>query len=377
MVFLIQKLIKNMLFYLTDSLIVKKSDSIFPTIKRSIRLLAMSTFECMHLLRGDENVLSYYEKEFVGDDVAYPIIHYLVERPTTANVIPSDICNYIEVINGVPRDTVKDGHHIKQVNYDYFTDSSKVQPMRIAVEDLDDCKFYDYVLYWYLKENSLKFSYEYTPVPGGGSNMEDNVKDILQRGFMVTCIADSDKKFKEQADDPESTGYKCSRITCPEGGIYYFLMLNVHELENLIPHNHFNALKWIEQGLKDKNDFFHLCGKAESDQLLPYFDIKEGIKKKHIKALGASYYAYAERCCNLHPTLMGGKSFKDYYDSLASDEDYVYPRLRKRLMNDLADGYKTRSLPYPILMVYQFDEWNRIAKLLLDVACAKNPEAMM
>ena len=366
-----------MLFYLTDSLIVKKSAPEFVGIKRSIRLLAMSAFECRHLLRGDVNVLTYYEQEFLGDDDVYPIIHYLVSRPTTANIVPSEICNYVEVINGTPFDTVKDGHHIKQVRYDYFSDSSKVQAMRIAVEDLDDSKFYGYVLNWYLSTNSLKFNYEFTPAPGGGGNMDDNVKDILKRGLMVTCIADSDKKYNGQPDDPNSTGYKCSQIKCPTGGIYYFLLLRVHELENLIPHNHFNTLKWIGQSLKDKNDFQHLCGKTESEKILPYFDIKEGIKKINIKTLGAKYYAYAEICCNLHPTLMQGKTFKEYYDGLASDDDYVYPRLRKRMMNDLAESYEKQSLPFPILMVYQFDEWNRIARLMLDVTCAKNPEAML
>jgi hypothetical protein len=74
---------------------------------------------------------------------------------------------------------------------------------------------------------------------------------------------------------------------------------------------------------------------------------------------------------------MAGKTFEDYIDGLASDDDYVYPRLRKRMMNDLAKHYENRSLPYPSLMIYQFDEWNRIAKFLLDVTCAKNPEASM
>ena len=366
-----------MLFYLTDSLIVDKSAPTYVVIKRAIRLLGMAVFECRHLLRGDENVLKYFEQEYTGDDDVYPIIHYLVERPTTANVVPSEICNYVEVINGTPIDTVKDGHHIKQVRYDYFTDSSKVQAMRIAVEDIDDSKFYRYVLHWYLNTNSLKFNYDFTPAPGGGGRMEINVSEILKEGLMVSCIADSDKKYKGQPDDPDSTGCKCSKIKCPVGGIYFFLLLRVHELENLIPHNHFNSLKWQGKGLEDKCAFAHLCGKTESEDLLPYFDIKEGIKKKDVKALGPDYGAYAEKCCNLHPTLMGGKTFQEYVDGLPSDDDYVYPRLRKRMMNDLAEQYENRSLPYPSLMVYQFDEWNRIAQFLLDVACAKNPEAMM
>lgn len=366
-----------MLFYLTDSLIVVKSTPLFVEIKRAIRLLSMSVFECRHLLRGDENVLKYYESEFLDDDDVYPIIHYLVERPSTANVVPAEICNYIEVVNGIPLDTVKNGHRIKQVRYDYFCDSSKVQNMRIAVEDIDDSKFYDYILWWYLTTNDLKFNCAFTPLPGGGGRMDVNVSDILRRGYMITCIADSDKKYKNQPDDTDSTGYKCSKIKCPTGGIYYYLLLGVHELENLIPHNHFLSLKWTGQSLRDKNDFAHLCGKPESEELLPYFDIKEGIKKKDVMSLGKDYFAYAESCCKLHPTLMHGKSFQEYVDGLTSDDDYVYPRLRKRMMNDLASLYETRSLPYPILMVYQFDEWNKIAQIMLDVTCARNPEAMM
>ena len=366
-----------MLFYLTDSLIVDRDTPEFPFIKRAIWYLALSVTECKHLLRGDEKVLKHYEAEFADNDMAYPLLHNLIVKPTTGNTVPNEIVNYIEVVRDNPLDTVKEGHYIKQVCYTYFNDSSKVQPMRIAVEDIDDSKFYGYILDWYLSENSLKFNHSYGVLPGGGGRTEKNVRDSLNDGLMVTCIVDSDKKYKNQPDDPDSTGYKCSKIKCPFGGIYYFLMLKVHELENLIPLNHLDSLKWEGQGLKDKNDFMHLCGKAESEQLLPYFDIKEGIKKIDVVKYGADYYAYAKKCCSLHPTLQGGQSFKDYVDGLLTDDSYVYPRLRKRIMNDMADKYERKNVAYPLLMVYQFDEWNRIAQLLLDVTCAKNPEAMM
>ena len=366
-----------MLFYLTDSLIVDKEAPEFVSIKRSIWYLALSVAECKHLLRGDENVLAYYEHIFIGDEMAYPILHNLVVKPITANAIPNEIINYVEVVKENPIDTVNEGHRIKQVCYKYFNDSKKVQPMCLAVEDIDDSKFYDYILDWYLKENYLKFNHSFSVLPGGGGRTETNVNDRLNDGLMVTCIVDSDKKYKGQPDDPTSTGYKCSKIKCPKGGIYYFLMLAVHELENLIPLNHLNHLKWEGKGIKDKNDFMYLCGKTESEQILPYFDIKEGIKKKDIINLGANYFAFAEKCCSLHPILQGGKTFKDYVDGLPNDDSPVYPRLRKRIMNDMAELYEKRSVVYPSLMVFQFDEWNKIAQLLLDVTCAKNPEAMM
>ena len=253
-----------MLFYLTDSLIVDKSAPEFLFIKRAIWYLALSVAECKHLLRGDENVLKLYEAEFAGNDIAFPLLHNLVVKPTTANAIPNEITNYIEVVRDNPLDTVKEGHHIKQVCYTYFDDSMKVQPMRIAVEDIDDSKFYGYILDWYLSENSLKFNHSYSVLPGGGGRTETNVRECLDDGLMVTCIVDSDKKYKNQPDNPDSTGYKCSKIKCPVGGIYFFLILRVQELENLIPLNHLNSLKWVGQGLKDKNDFMHLCGKTES-----------------------------------------------------------------------------------------------------------------
>lgn len=72
-----------------------------------------------------------------------------------------------------------------------------------------------------------------------------------------------------------------------------------------------------------------------------------------------------------------GKAFKDYVDSLPTDDSFVYPRLRNRPMKDLSSMYESGSIPYPSLMIYQFDEWNLIAQLLLDVTCAKNPEKSM
>lgn len=366
-----------MLFYLTDSLIVDKTAAEFLPIKRAIRHIAMAVSECKHLLRGDESVLKYYEKEYTSDEDIFGLIHHLVVNSYTANSVPMEICNYVEVINGTPTDTVRDCHKIKQVSYTYFDDSIKVQAMRIAVEDIDDSKFYDYILNWYLTENALKFNHMFQVVPGSGSRTDVVVRDNLNNGLMITCIADSDKKYPTQPDDKTKTGYKCSLIKCPKGGIYYFHMLNTHELENLIPLNHYNVLKWQGQSQKDKNDFAHLCGKSQSEYILRYFDIKEGLKKSEISELGPDFAAFAELCCSLHPTILNGMKFKDYVDSLPCDESYVYPRLISRPMKELASMYENGNLPYPSLMVFQFDEWNRIGRLLLDVTCSKNPERSM
>lgn len=366
-----------MLFYLTESLIVDKVAPDFLPIKRAIRHIAMAVSECKHLLRGDEKTLKYYEKEYTSDEDVYGLIHHLVVNPVTANNIPVEICNYVEVINGNPIDTVREGHKIKQVNYTYFDDSIKVQAMRIAVEDIDDSKFYDYILKWFLSENSLRFNYSFQVAPGSGSRTDVIVKDNLKNGLMITCIADSDKKYPTQPIDKSKTGFKCSQIKCPKGGIYYFLMLRVHELENLIPINHYNSLKWQGQSLQDKSDFSHLCGKSQTEQILPYFDIKEGIKKSEILDLGPDFAAFAELCCSLHPTIQSGKAFKDYVDSLPTGDSIVYPRLRNRPMKELSSMYENGNLPYPSLMVYQFNEWNLIAQLLLDVTCAENPERSM
>ena len=365
---------RRMLFYLTDTLIVEKTSVEFAAIRRAVKYIAMAVFESKHLLRGDYQVLRVMREEFRGDKEIYPIFHQLVTKYSTYTV-PDDICRYIEVVKTGYGSYEKDGHQIKIMEYGYFDDSSKVQSMTVVAEDIADCALFEYALKWYIKNNNLPYNYSYKAQGGGGSRTEVAVLNCLDSGEMVTCITDSDQRYAGQPLDSHFNCVECGRIK-PKDKIYYFLMLPVLEVENLVPLNHYDELDWIHEiNRKDKEAFEKLCNHTCSEQILPYFDIKEGLKKVHIKQYGKGFADYAEMCCSCNPDVMKGKSFQDYIDGL-NDKALIYPRLRNRPMKELAPLYKKDALPEPVLKLYQFNAWTEIGALLLDTLCARNKESI-
>ena len=364
-----------MLFYLTDSLIVNIGSPQYPAIRKAVRYIAMAVAESKHLLRGDYGILEYMKDEFKDDEEIYPVFYQLVKNYTT-NTIPNDIYRYIEVVKDGYSNVEKNGHLVKQMEYSYFNDSMKVQAMTVVTEDEDDCALLSYILGWYLSINHMPYNFSFTPQGGGGSRTDVAVRSCLKSGKMVTCVTDSDQRFEGQKLDPRSCGVVCSKIKAPEG-VYCFLRLPVHEIENLIPLNHFDVLDWsAEQNKKDKEAFDKLCYNAKSEIVLRFFDIKEGIKKAHIEQFGGGLLNFAAMCCFCNPDIMEGKDFHQYIADLDSKAN-VYPRLRKRPMAELAPKYREGNMPDPELMSFQFDAWIEIGALLLDTTCARNKEAIM
>ncbi len=363
-----------MLFYLTDSLIVDKLTPEFPAIRRAVKYLAMAVFERKHLLRGDYQVLRCMEEEFIGDKELYPLFHLLVSRYSTYTV-PDDICRYVEVVYNGYGEIEKNGHQVKQIAYSYFDDSKKVQEMMVIAEDLCDCLFLEYVLKWYICQNQLPYNYNFKSLGGGGSRIDSAVRNSLNSGDMVTCITDSDQRYEGMEPGEHDNCVLCGKIN-PKDKIYYFMVLPVLEVENLVPLNHYDALTWkYEINRKDLEAFKKLCGNQSSEQILPYFDIKEGLKKIHIAKYGKGFSDYAEMCCTCNPDIMNGKGYEEYIDGLG-EKDLIYPRLRKRPMAELAPMYKKGNMEEPELMLFQFDAWMEIGSLLLDTTCARNEEAI-
>ncbi len=364
-----------MLFYLTNTLIIDKKAPEFPAVRKAARYIAMAAIESKHLLRGDYDVLKYLEQEFKDDLELYPVFHQLVKYYATYTV-PDDIYHYVEVVLSGYSEYETAFHKIKQIEYSYFDDSMKVQAMTVVTEDEDDCALLKYILRWYLKTNNLSFNFALISQGGGGSRTDNTVKSCLKDGKMVICITDSDQRYPAQPLDPRSNGAKCGKIKALKG-IYYFLRLPVHEVENLVPLNHYDELNWEgKQNKSDKKAFDKLCYNAKSETILPFFDIKEGIKKEYIDSYGNDMLNFAAICCFCNPEIMKGMEFHKYVESVGHDE-LVYPRLRKRPMADLAPLYNKNMMPEPELMTFQLDAWVEIASLLLDATCARNKEAIM
>ena len=366
-----------MLIYLTNSLIVDSQDNCYNNIRIAVKNIAWAVIESKHILRGDYEILCKMRDIFKFDIDIYPLFRKLCIDYST-HTIPETIHNYVEVVRDNPIRREYGGVCIKQVTYEYFLDSSKVQAMNLVLEDDDDDIIYNMMINWYLKEVRINTNISYSVVHGGGGNVVDVAKKHIKNGIMAICITDADKRFPEQKIKSDSCCAKCAKLQ-ENGGIYYHYFPNVLELENLIPLNYIDSLDWSgKQSAQDKKNFDILRDCATSEKILRYFDYKEGIKKKLIESEienKKEYYEYAKLCCEQNLELLGDCTFDSYYANL-KDDACVYPRLRKRIIPDIKSLLK-KSRPDPVLMNFQKDEWLKMAALLVDLFCARNKESLM
>ena len=86
-----------MLYYLTDSLIVDITDSLYQQIYRTIRTLGEAAESSTHLLYGDIGILEKAKEWFASDPILSPLFNKLVEN-FSINIIPEFITYYIEVV---------------------------------------------------------------------------------------------------------------------------------------------------------------------------------------------------------------------------------------------------------------------------------------
>ena len=366
-----------MLIYLTNSLIIDPKDSSYNNIRIAIRNIAWAVIESKHILRGDYEILCSMRDLFKSDIDIFPLFRKLCLEYST-HTIPNIVTNYVEVVKENPTDRRVNVISIKQVTYEYFMDSIKVQPMNLILEDDDDDIIYRLIVNWYIQKNNLKTNIAYTNIHGGGGNVVDVVKKYIRKGLMAICITDSDMHFPGQTIKRDSSSSQCQRLHVING-IYYHHTLDVQEMENLIPLNYIDNLDWhFEQNKQDKKAFDKLRNSDVCEEILTFFDYKEGIKKSMIEDEVSGkdkYCAYAKLCCEQYPELMGNRSFEEYYANL-DRKDYVYPRLKKRIMPEIKE-FLENGVPEPSLMNFQKKEWEKIGNLLMNLFCARSKESLL
>lgn len=365
-----------MLIYLTNSLIVDPQDKHYNRIRIAIRNIALAVIESKHLLRGDYEVLYRMYEIFRSDVDISPLFRKLYLEYAT-HTIPDSIRNYVEVVKESPICRDADSFYINQVTYEYFMDTSKVQPMNFILEDDDDEIIYKLIVNWYIKEKQLNTNTSYSIIHGGGNNILDVVNKYVRKGYMSVCITDPDLHFPEQTIRNDSCCAKCAHINAV-GGIFYHYYPKVHEMENLIPLNYIDCMDWhLKQNALDKAAFEKLRNSEKREEILKFFDYREGIKKEQIEntAQRDNYYEYAKLCCEQNLELLAGRTFEEHYN-LLQDKDCVYPRLRKRIIPEIKQ-LLMHPMPDPSLMNFQKEEWLKIGELLVGLFCARNKETLL
>lgn len=368
-----------MLFYLTDSLIAEPADEDFHTISMCIRKLAEAVSEGEHMLMGSFEVISHFNKIFqnVGEDIS--ALFNQMEKYEDFRDIPSELTYYVEIVRGNPQRKRKVGKAIvAQVNYLNFSKMKAALRTVLLGEDTRDCTFYRDILAWY-KRNIIKtnLTHCFEDMLGGGGQTHDQIRRTNRTNRPCLAIVDADRKYPKQKIDLSSTGGKCIHI--PLTPIYKLIVLNVQEIENLIPYDYLAFYPFGGEGKENKKHFDTLIGHDDTEELMRFLDFKLGIKKKDIKN-NPEYKAYAEKFYAHNTILNKGLSFDDFLDTL-SDDDKVQPGLQKNILEKVRDAVatakKNTNVPEPHLYAFQEKEWMRIGQAMLNWGCAHNIEALI
>ena len=226
-----------MLFYLSESLIVNRTDKKYPYICQAVRNLATAACESKHYVTGGFKVISHFAVLFnTSDDIVAIFFHELKKKYSSVG-IPDFINYYIEVVNGnVKTENDDKNKQALQINFDVFVDTKSVQKTTIICEDIVyDYNFYKFILDWFInkKINRNTIPYNFEARHGGGDRTEIVFKSCINEQLTCICIVDTDKKYPEQRIKKNSTCWKCQKVQC--GPRNFFYKLNCQELENLLP----------------------------------------------------------------------------------------------------------------------------------------------
>lgn len=368
-----------MLFYLTDSLIVDKGDPLFIGIYKSVRNLATQVIDGNHILTASFDVVKYFRDIFKDDLVIGLLFNKLYQDFATVG-IPSDLKFYIEIVKENPVCRNENGRYICQKTYSYYLNINASAMAYLVGEDLNDTKFYEHILKWYIRQKNANYYYSFHGVGGGGKNTYRAILNELKSQHITICIIDTDKKYKECPIETDSTYYNCVNLVHSNACEYKILPLNVHEIENLIPLNYIDQFdNWVNgdaNDIKKKRAFDFLRDNAE--EILPYFDYKKGIKYDDMLRNSADYQKFAEKCYMAnHDFVNVEPSFQNFISGL-SNKAIIYPNLigGSGTINNTLAMIDNNSCPQPELLEFQRDNWEVIGQNMLDWCVARIPESI-
>jgi len=245
----------------------------------ALDLIAHSRRLGYHIVLGDREVIKYLATcdslsklaQEVYKDIYnnLPIIHsYRHVMRTQVKVVLENILEFVEI----------DGFHFILVCIEYFSSYLSIHsPTILLAENLDDVSFYKRVADTYIKSNTLGNIHIRCESRHGGGGTTTQVFQQIQSGEQnfCLCILDSDKKAPKLS--PGNTARDVSRAHNPKQHLCKVYILNVREIENLIPTSIYRDLFIEDQNKKNAIDFIEFIDNNHID-IRNYLDLKNGLK---------------------------------------------------------------------------------------------------
>lgn len=232
-------------------------------------------------------------------------------------------------------------------------------PTFLCTENQRDGKFYQIVCNYYLsQERILNMASRYKTWKGGGSDFGNALKNdsILSDNF-IFAIADSDKGYPN--DKIGKTAKSIKFLGHNRYNADYYILLNVSEIENLIP------IKLVKKYNSD------IACLRDSD--LSYFDFKEGLKyqilyEKDSRDYWKSNFSRITIDWDEIIDFAKDKSYSDYCDKVHGKTSLV-PGCGKNLLDSLLDDNEWKNIREADFTQSQLSEWKEIGKKVFSWTC--------
>lgn len=362
-----------MLFYLTDTLIVDKDDVRYKDVYRCVRNLAIAADECRHELMGDLMVLSHW-REHLGNDPVAAVLANLVNNFSTTT-IPSCLTEYVEVVLDNPHHRMVREMHIYQLGYASFTSSESTSCTHLIGEDENDGRLYGHILNWFKRRENISANTSYSNINGGGRNTNRTFTTHIGQGHISVCIVDNDRRYPN-ANEGETA--RTCRSVVSSLPLSRLKVIDVLEIENLIPKDIIDNLEWTVANQKNKVEFDDLYENIPDKEMLRYVDLKSGYTKHREYSHNYQWVDFAKYCCECNISIPEEKrnNFDEAFQNAPVNEIFMHglSRTLHREALEYLDSHPDYS-PADFLQ-FQLDEWREIGQLTLNTCICRNAEAL-
>lgn len=362
-----------MLFYLTDSLIVDEDDVRYKDIYRCVRNLANAADECKHELMGDLMVLSHW-REHLGNDPAAAVLTNLVNNFSTTS-IPAWLTEYVEVVLDNPHDRMVGNLTVYQLEFGSFTSSESASCTHLIGEDENDGKLYNHILNWFKRREGISANTNYTNINGGGRNTYRTFTTHIRQGHISVCIVDNDRRYPN-ANEGE-TAQTC-RSVASSLPLSRLKVIDVLEIENLIPKDIIDNLEWTVANQRNKAEFDDLYDNIPDQEMLRYVDLKSGYTKHREYSHNNQWVNFVKYCCECNISIPEEK--RNNFDEAFQDapvNDIFMHGLSRTLHREALEYLDSHPDYNPSnFLQFQLEEWSGIGQLTLNTCICRNAEAL-
>lgn len=247
--------------------------------------LALDRRKCKNIIVAKRQVFEELSKMTCFSNVTRKLYSIMENRASEQKMILKSTKRYCRLVAQNQGNTIIYKNQKEIIILEICNNTLKdfTEKTLMLAENEDDISFYKMLGQFYVRESKIgKIKIDFEPRNGGGSTTYGVLQRIIEeKNRMCLCIVDSDKKYGNA--EPRETMQKVKEIANRNMQDYFeVILLDVHEIENLIP---INVLEQIIKKLnisKQGIDFMRFLVREDCSLESPvfYFDLKKGIPLK-------------------------------------------------------------------------------------------------